>query len=300
MKCHCCSSEMYVIGEFNGFKHARCDACQFEHFFVPQGYVSNEMYEQDQDYKDDLDLASNHRALLQWAHKKALRLIKGAFSSTPGDIRILDIGCFNGFFVKELVLRGYDAYGIDFNSDAIGYGERYYGLQGRLKCQKIQDVELSGERFDVVTMFEVVEHLPDTSELFTAVSRILKPGGLVVVSTPNSKMCWRPPLDFPPHHLSRFSPRSLNSLLIRSGFTPVRSYEQMSLYDLLRHRVGLFFRSSGGSLRGGDFASRRTSIALRKVANMCRGLSNFFLVPVNQLAYAAGFRYISQVVAAKL
>lgn len=300
MKCQCCSSEMLVIGEFNGYAHARCGSCQFEHFFAPENGISSEMYEQDQDYQDDLALAENPRSLVQWAHRRALLTLREMASSVPAQVRVLDVGCFNGFFVKELLTRGYDAYGVDFNADAIAFGEVNYDLKGRLSRKMLHEVEGAGQRFDVVTMFEVVEHLPEVRTLLDLVSGVLRPGGLLVLSTPNSKMCWRPPLDFPPHHLSRFAPQSLGALLESAGFVVVRTYEQMSLYDLLRHRTGLLFRRAGGSLRGGSFRSHRASIGLRRFANGLRWAANVMLAPFDLVAYMLGYRYISQVVVARL
>jgi len=74
------------------------------------------------------------------------------------------------------------------------------------------------------------------------ISTLLKKGGVIIISTPNSRMCWRPALDFPPHHLSRFTPEALRGCVTRFGFEPIRLFQQMSSYDLIRNYVGTFFR----------------------------------------------------------
>lgn len=300
MKCQCCGSEMLVLGQLGAFAQMRCQSCQFEHFVAERDSIASEMYEHDVDYKDDLVLSKSHRSLIQWAHKRALLALKKAGGCSPARTRVLDVGCFNGFFVKELVMRGYDAHGIDFNRDAVEFGKRCYGLGDRLRRQSLQELGLSGEKFDVVTMFEVIEHLPSPEDMLGEVLRVLKPGGLLVVSTPNSKMCWRPPLDFPPHHLSRFTPLALELLLRRSGLSFLGGEEQMSLYDLIRHRSGLLLRRRGGSLRGGEFRSHQVSIGLRRLANAARSVVNFVFLPIDWAAHALGFRYISQVAVARL
>lgn len=98
-----------------------------------------------------------------------------------------------------------------------------------------------GKRFDAITLFEVLEHLPDAKAFLGSATQLLEDGGVLILSTPNNKMCWRPPLDYPPHHLSRFTTKSLQGYLSQLGMHTLYSDEQMSTYELARHYVGTFF-----------------------------------------------------------
>jgi hypothetical protein len=137
----------------------------------------------------------------------------------------------------------------------------------------------------------------DPCLLIESAIKLLKPGGQLVISTPNSQMCWRPPLDFPPHHLSRFTPQALRALLTNAGLRIVDHIEQMSCLDLTRHFVGNLLRSKKRpTLRGGEFRLRRVSHYARRVLNISRPILMEATRPVDRLLHKAGIRYIGQLV----
>ena len=152
----------------------------------------------------------------------------------------------------------------------------------------------------MITLFEVLEHLPDAKAFLGNVSRLLKDRGVLILSTPNNKMCWRPVLDYPPHHLSRFTTKSLEGYLSQLGMNTLYSAEQMSTYELLRHYVGTFFRAKdGASLRGGEFKHKRLTTMLRRGMNKMRKVLGILLTPIDKLLHLFGLRYISQIVVAE-
>lgn len=265
-------------------------------FAVSPGTASAELYEHDADYSDDLQVSKDVRDLLLWHHRKAIRYV----TNLPSGSTTLDLGCFNGFFVKQLQDLGFDAYGIDFNSRAIRQGQERWGLHQRISTSSLVDLARSGKTFDVISMFEVLEHLEDVELVLEQVTPLLRAGGSLIISTPNRNMSWRPPLDAPPHHLSRFTIGSLTSLVRRFGLTPVYSGEQMSTFELVRHFVGLYFRSqSNGSMRGGSFKHRGLTTMLRRGMNSVRPVATALLSPVDYVLFLLGFRYISQIVIAR-
>lgn len=280
------------------FQHLICSTCGHERFLSQKDFISAELYEDDADYNADLAIAQNHKDLLQWNHIQAIPQLRKLSKEKPA--RILDIGCFNGFFVKELRDQGLDAKGIDFNRKALEFGRTFYELDGHIFSNTLAELDQQGEQFDAITLFEVIEHLEDFAGLIEQSLRLLKPGGVIIISTPNSKMSWRPDLDSPPHHLSRFSPASLQRLMENFGLKVLYQAEQTSSFDLIRNFAGSLMRKkSAKSMRGGQFRNKDQANRLRTIANRSKWLIYKLAKPIDFILHKIGIRYISQIIAAQ-
>lgn len=299
MQCDCCGSKKMVrLDAYMEYQHFRCEDCEFE-FFVPgDSAITASLYENDADYIDDLNVVTSSEDLILWHHLEAIKFLQSKFES--GNTKALDIGCFNGFFVKKLLSLGYDAQGIDFNKSAVAFGQVKLGLGSRISTQTIEAMIEQEKRFDVITLFEVLEHLPDAKTFLGNVTKLLKNGGVLILSTPNNKMCWRPALDYPPHHLSRFTTKSLEGCLSQLEMNTLYVAEQMSTYEFIRHYVGTFFRArDNASLRGGEFKHKKLATILRRGMNKMRKVLGVLLTPIDKLLHLFGLRYISQLVVAE-
>jgi 2-polyprenyl-3-methyl-5-hydroxy-6-metoxy-1,4-benzoquinol methylase len=297
--CQCCGHlEMKIIGQIVKYDQLLCEKCEYVRFLNHSNVVSQFLYESDNDYNDDLNVANDFNDLIHWNHNKALQYLKVEYPI--GMVNVLDIGCFNGFFVKKLLLSGFNAQGIDFNNKAIEFGRSRYGLDNFISNQTLQDLLRKKERFDVITLFEVVEHLEDISDILSKAYSLLNKNGIIIISVPNSNMCWRPALDFPPHHLSRFSPTSLRMCVKHFGFHIIKLHEQMSSYDLIRNYVGTFFREKNkASLRGGTFKNKESTRILRVLMNKLKRFGWIIFFPLDFIFYSLGVRYICQIVIAR-
>lgn len=139
--------------------------------------------------------------------------------------RILDMGCGIGFFLEEAQARGWEAYGSELEPRAVEI------VRGKgLHCAQapIDAGTFEPGSFDVVTAFEVVEHLGDPLAEAETIARVLRPGGLLYCTTPNFASLSRRALRDRwsviayPEHLTYFTPATLRSWLARAGFTPVK------------------------------------------------------------------------------
>lgn len=295
-RCNCCGSKMEIASQLGIFSHFICIVCRYEEFVQDDSVAAATLYEEDSDYSADLAVSQRHTSLIQWNHRLSLKYL----STLNGKTSVLDIGCFNGFFVRELIESGYDAHGIDFNEKALVHGQSIYNLQGRISNMTILQLADRGKSFDVITAFEVIEHLEDFPAFLRQATHLLNRDGVLILSTPNSEMLWRPSLDFPPHHLSRFSPEALKCAVTNLGLSVVMEAQQMSLFDLLRNYFGSSFRSKKvDSLRGGEFMAPSFTNVVRKFLNHIRPIAVLVLAPINWLLYQLGFRYIGQLVIAK-
>jgi SAM-dependent methyltransferase len=135
--------------------------------------------------------------------------------------RLLDVGCGSGEWLATMRKLGWEVEGIDFDENAIRVA-RQSGLQ--IHHGSLEQQGFSNENFDAVVLNHVIEHVPDPIGTLVECARILKPGGKLVLFTPNSsslshqlfKRNWRG-LE-PPRHLHIFSMQSMAFLLARAGF----------------------------------------------------------------------------------
>lgn len=99
----------------------------------------------------------------------------------PG--KLLDVGCSFGAFVKMARESNWDARGIDVSPQAIQYGAEKWGLP--LSVADLQDPRLPVRYFDVITLLDVIEHQLDPVPFLQGVVRLLRPGGYLLIETPN-------------------------------------------------------------------------------------------------------------------
>lgn len=97
-------------------------------------------------------------------------------------VRVLDAGCGSGYGSAKLAESAREVLGIDISSEAIDYARQHYP---NVRFEQASCTALPGGPFDLITAFEVIEHLEDWPTFLNEASRVLSPTGLFLVSTPN-------------------------------------------------------------------------------------------------------------------
>ena len=104
----------------------------------------------------------------------------------PSAKRFLDCGCGTGEYVLALIERfGLDAYGVEFEADKIQQAHSKMALRNRVTRGDLQAIHFASCTWDYALLNEVLEHVPDDRKALREVYRILKPGGLLFIFSPN-------------------------------------------------------------------------------------------------------------------
>lgn len=239
LKCPVCDAEMQDplrAAPAGGYALCDCPACGVG-FAAPMRAADGDWYAASPLYLQakllHLPLGWHHGRFLQWAGAGAGR-------------RLFDVGCGTGGFLDAARARGFTPFGIDFDADNVARARERHGLREVEALSLAEHATRHPERrFDVVTLFEVIEHVEDPVAFLGEVRRLLLPGGFVALSTPNRERGVDPLRegDLPPNHLTRWRPRALEALLARSGFTlellEVKPLQLEDICGALRARVRL-------------------------------------------------------------
>ena len=169
------------------------------------------------------------------------------------DSRVLDIGCYTGSLISDLSQTGFsDVYGVDVDSHAVSRGQKLHpALEARITSYDGVTLPFAEATIDVVTMFDVLEHIPNVEKFLSQqVQRVLKPGGTLVFQTPNkyTNIPWEILIHksftkYKSYHMSLQSYRSLKLLLQTAAFQDIEIVKRdiLNPYYLepLRQRIGV-------------------------------------------------------------
>jgi len=141
---------------------------------------------------------------------------------SAGERLLLDIGCGAGTFLHVARSRGFVPHGMDASARAVEVAGKQYGYP--VRQGEIGSGVWDGYRFDFITMFHILEHLPDPRQGLRFAGRLLKPTGTLIVQVPNVSSVqarlfgsrWYG-LDVP-RHVINFSPKALGLLLKEEGY----------------------------------------------------------------------------------
>jgi 2-polyprenyl-3-methyl-5-hydroxy-6-metoxy-1,4-benzoquinol methylase len=140
----------------------------------------------------------------------------------PG--KLLDVGCGTGIFINGMYQNGWQVFGSDLNPKIVELAQKHLGFD--IRTGELAEIGYPDNFFDVVTMWDVLEHVHDPRRTLVEIARILKPGGWVLMNTPNpvgldarifgtTWIGWDVP-----RHLHVMSPTVMSRYLEETGFGP--------------------------------------------------------------------------------
>lgn len=212
-----------------GYDLVRCRRCALVFVANPPGADAVEgFYTAEADYHSELldpgGAAFRHMRGIARQHLRHLARSTG----TAQGLKLLDVGCSSGLFLDEARMAGFDVHGAELSPQTSRFARNHFGLD--VQTGDWRDAGYEDGSFDVVTLFDVIEHLPDPKAELRDILRLLRPGGLLLQSTPNIDGLFprlsylvADALDYwphpePPHHLYQFSTGTLSALTEAAGY----------------------------------------------------------------------------------
>ncbi len=196
--------------------------------------------------------------------KNFRRVLRRLEKLIPGRGVLFDVGAATGILLDLARQRGWEPAGIEPSTWAVRVAGQKYRLE--LFEGRLETAPLPAGRYAAVTMVDFIEHTPVPFEALKKVHAILKPGGILVLVTPDihsraARLAGRRWWHLRPAHLAFFSSRSLSALLRRAGFTPVaqRRYAWTFSAHYLLSRKPAF----QAALKGGPLASLLKRIPIK-------------------------------------
>ncbi len=235
----------------------RCERCGFV-FFDPS-LAGNEVF-----YRQ-----LEHTEYFCQARPEFTRTLE--FTCGKGIRRTLDVGCGSGAFLDLAKKAGCQTFGLELNSAAAEKARaKGHTIYGRLLNELDRDQTSGG--FDLITLFQVLEHLPDPVATLKDAAALLNPGGYISVAVPSEEgMCRLAPWDpynWPPHHLSRWRRADFEQLagaahleLVQSGGDVLLGSGIEQLWQL-HNRLACVLGKRGRW--GGETLPRLVSLVYRK------------------------------------
>lgn len=137
---------------------------------------------------------------------------------------LLEIGCSTGFFIEQVKKNGWDALGLELNPSAVKFAQ-----DRKLNVINKDFTKMKFKtKFDIICAFDVLEHLYDPLKVVKKVKKVLKKNGLFFLYVPNWQSATRLLIGeenshfvWPTHHLTYFTPSTLENFLSRQGFNLV-------------------------------------------------------------------------------
>lgn len=156
---------------------------------------------------------------------QSLERVVLSFERFRSTARILDIGFGEGGLLQVAERLGWQCYGTEISPRSLAYGSQRGWIVAR---EAEQDERFPRQSFDVVTMIEMLEHVPNPQDFLQSATRWLRPGGMLYLTTPNAKSLNQRLLGLewsvvsPPEHLAIWTAKGIRYALAKAGLQPLR------------------------------------------------------------------------------
>jgi len=233
INCNTCGANAYQVMAYSGeWPIGKCTRCGLIYVNpIPVFEPSDEFSEMSQEFvytqfmhnSITNEILDHDGAQLSFQRQKIAQLT----GENWPQIRLLEVGCGSGAAVRAAVDHGWEATGLDIDPQLIESGRRQLNVD--LRCTPLLEAGLPANHYHFVRLRDVIEHLPNPYEVLLEIKRILVPGGVLLLATPNEaglptqlrlmmggkrrNVATVPP----PHHLHGFTMPTLQKILQRAG-----------------------------------------------------------------------------------
>jgi 2-polyprenyl-3-methyl-5-hydroxy-6-metoxy-1,4-benzoquinol methylase len=178
----------HIIDKDDKFKLRKCLSCDC--IFVSGIEINKEYYDKyyEADYysadKDDGFLIKTWSLIYKLLFNKKESIILGYFKNTKNKLSILDIGCGNGNFLISLDSKKFEKNGVEINPQGIKICEEN-GIN--IYKKSIECIDFVEKKFDIITLWHVMEHLENPQIIFEKLRKIIKDDGILIFQVPNNE-----------------------------------------------------------------------------------------------------------------
>jgi cyclopropane fatty-acyl-phospholipid synthase-like methyltransferase len=236
MMCRLCkSADKQILFAVDGYPLVRCGSCGFVYLDADftadelAGFYKAEYFKGEDDYFDEQSRTYMAGGLLD----DIRRFKQGG--------KLLEIGCACGYFLKLAKEYSFDVHGIEISGDAADFAKKL-GLD--INIGNIEDVT-SSEKYDVIVMSNVLEHLKDPREALKKIVSWLSDDGILFLNVPNlNSIAVKLKHDhtiFTKVHLSYFTPDTLKCLCDECGLDVISFRSNLFAYILYCFSRLLYF-----------------------------------------------------------
>ena len=254
--CHFSNSR--VKYHVDDFRIVKCNECGFVYLSNPVQIAEESHNYEEYFYSAKLaeysETSRDENIRQAWnINEQRLRFI-GRYVS---DGKILDVGCGRGFFLHHAQQEGFVGHGVEISRQAAHYASEHFGLTVHI-CNLDQEITID-EKFDVITLWHVLEHFQNPRAALENIRRLLNPGGRIFIEVPNlnslkfklssRKNKWRGG-NHPKYHRSFFTRETLDRMLKAAGFSTVQNVHMVyktgssSLLYLIKKMLNAVHRDS--------------------------------------------------------
>jgi SAM-dependent methyltransferase len=229
------------------FQMVQCEDCEFIYLNPrPSWRAMQRYYPQDYaPYTKTTHIPTVKRLIRSGGQIRKRSIVEGQVSSGT----LLDVGCASGEFLQVMADRGHwDVFGLEPNSRAASYAEKLTGA--KVYRESIERVTLPKSKFDVITMWHVLEHLYKPKLALTKMRSALRSEGKLIVAVPiadclDAKLFGKYWSGYDiPRHLGVYSRETLRSVLLDTGFKSVTFESFIGGFDSYRISINFWLEES--------------------------------------------------------
>ena len=222
-----------VIDKIGNYEVIMCDECGFKHINpIPTQKELEKEYKEKYYTTEKPKFIESQLEDIEWWNTVYDDRYDFLEEKLPDNKRrILDIGCGPGFFLKRGKERGWECLGVEPSEAAAGHASKL-GIEVLNLFLEEADLEKKKERFDVIHLSEVFEHIPNPTALCRTIYNLLDDRGFICAVVPNDyspiqrvlreKLKFKPYWLAPPHHINYFDAKSFEGLINNIGFRVVK------------------------------------------------------------------------------
>lgn len=228
INCDLCESDSYkVLGKVEENFLVKCMMCG--HVYMLYRLNNDELLSiYDNDYFKDKYINGNEKVDYDYLKDKPniMRFIKKRFNTIhkyKSNGTILDIGCAMGFYLEYAQKFGWSIYGIEVSEYAAEYAKKLLKTRN-IFHNTLENIEFEDNKFDVITMWLVLEHMTNPVKALLKIKKWLKPDGIIGIKVPNADgITFRSNLkkwieQHPEDHMCDFTPDTLERIMNKCGY----------------------------------------------------------------------------------